>query len=146
MEEKPKLGSDSEGLGFWSAEIGTVGRVSEVNGAEARDVPEFVPTKHEVIQIAKYWERRRLQIQLWFFVTGQSGSSEWRENFYASRRIDRIAGILPEEELNQALEEVKLDSKQEGKFSDEEWDIFKNGTEEQWKSFQDKMRQELESK
>src|SRR5262249_6485136 len=54
MEEKPKLGSDSEGLGFWSAEIGTVGRVSEVNGAEARDVPEFVPTKHEVIQIAKY--------------------------------------------------------------------------------------------
>jgi hypothetical protein len=116
--------------------------INEVNGSEACEVPQFVPTKHELIQIAKYWFQRLLNIQLWFFATGQSGSSEWREDFYAALRIDRIAEIVPEQELNQAIEEVDRDFKQDKKISDEDWNIFKNGTQEQWKSFQDKLWRE----
>jgi hypothetical protein len=52
---KASLSADSEGLGAWGNKIaGTVGHVSEVNGSEACEVPQFVPTKHELIQIAKY--------------------------------------------------------------------------------------------
>ena len=29
--------------------------INEVNGSEACEVPQFVPTKRELIQIAKYW-------------------------------------------------------------------------------------------
>ena len=136
--DKTKLSTDSEGLGAWGNKIaGTVGYVSEVNGSEAREVPEFVPTRHELIQIAKYWYLRQLDNDFYFFVFAQTGSSEWRENAYANRRINRIAEILPEQELNQAIEEVERDFKQD-KISDADWDIFKNGTQEQWKSFQEK--------
>ena len=112
-------------------------------GAVRRE--EFVPTKHELIQIAKYWFQRQLNIQLWFFATGQSGSSECREDFYAALRIHRIAEIVPEQELNQAIEEVERDFKQDKKISDDDWDIFKNGTEEQWNSYQEKFWREFES-
>jgi hypothetical protein len=138
---KARLSDDSEGLGFWGDKKFVVGHVPEVNGLEACDVP----TKHELIQIAKYWLQRVLNIQLWFFATGQRGSSEWREDFYAALRIHRIAAIVPEQELNQAIEEVERDFKQERKISDEDWDIFKNGTQEQWKSFQYKLWREFES-
>jgi hypothetical protein len=119
--------------------------INEVNGSEACEVPQFVPTKHELIQIAKYWFQRLLNIQLWFFATGQSGSSEWREDFYAALRIDRIAEIVPEQELNQAIEEVDRDFKQDKKISDEDWNIFKNGTHEQRMLYQERFWREVES-
>src|SRR4029453_13058818 len=143
---KASLSDDSEGLGYWGNEGFVVGYVPEVNGSEACEVPEFVPTKHELIQITKYWFQRLLNIRFWYFATGQSGSSEWREAAYARRRIDRTAEILPEQELNQAIEEVEHDFKQEHKISDADWDVFKNGTQEQWTSFQDKLRREFESR
>jgi hypothetical protein len=147
---KARLSADSEGLGAWGGVWGNerfvVGHVPEVNGSEACEVPQFVPTKRELIQIAKYWFQRRLDNDFYFFVFGQTGSSEWRTNVYANRRINRIADILPEQELNQAIEEVEHDFKQEHKISDADWDVFKNGTQEQWTSFQDKLRREFESR
>jgi len=141
-----RLNTDSEGLGAWGNKIaGTVGYVSEVNGVEACEIPEFIPTRHELIQIAKYWYLRQLDNDFFFFAFGQTGSSEWRTNVYASLRIDRIAGILPEQELNQAIEEVERDFKQEHKISDADWDIFKNGTQEQWESFWERCWRESES-
>src|SRR5215467_13109917 len=105
---KAKLSTDSQGLGAWGDEkTFVVGHVPEINGSEACEFPEFLPTKHELIQIAKYWLHRLLENQLWVFTTGQSGSSEWREVAYAGRRIDRIAEILPEQALDEAIEEAE---------------------------------------
>jgi len=143
---KARLSDDSEGLGAWGdKKTFVVGYVPEVNGSEACEVPQFVPTKHELIQIAKYWFQRLLNIQFWFSATGQSGSSEWREAAYARRRINRMAEILPEQELNQAIEEVERDFKQERKISDEDWDIFNNGTHEQRMLYQERFWREVES-
>lgn len=63
---------------------------------------------------------------------------------YASRRINRIAQILSEPELNQVIEEVERDFKREHKISDADWDTFKNGTMEQWESYAAKTWQEFE--
>jgi len=143
--DKGKLSTDSEGLGAWGDKTFVVGHVSEVNGSEAyEEVPEFVPTKHELIQIAKYWFLRQLENDFFFFVFAQTGSSEWRESVYASRRINRIAQILSEPELNQVIEEVERDFKREHKISDADWDTFKNGTMEQWESYAAKTWQEFE--
>jgi hypothetical protein len=143
---KATLSADSEGLGAWGdKKTFVVGHVPEVNGSEAFEVPEFVPTKHELIEIAKYWFQRRLDNRFWFFETAQTGSSEWRTNVYAVRRINRMAEIVPEQELDQAIEEVERDFKQERKISDEDWDIFKNGTQEQWELYQERFWREFKS-
>jgi len=141
-----KLSDDSEGLGAWGNEEFVIGRVAEINGSEACEVPQFVPTKHELIQIAKYWLLRLLNNHLWYFETGQTGSSEWRESVYASRRIDRIAEILPEQEFNNVIEEIERDFKQDKKINDADWHIFKNGATEQWNAHQEQFWREFESK
>jgi hypothetical protein len=143
--KKARLSADSEGLGAWGNERFVIGHVPEVNGSEACEVPQFVPTKHELIQIAKYWFQRRLDNDFYLFVFGQTGSSEWRTNVYANRRINRIADILPEQELNQSIEEVEHDFKQEHKISDADWDVFKNGTQEQRMLYQERFWREVES-
>lgn len=145
MDKKPKSSSDSEGVGCWGNSRLVVGYVSEVNGPDACDVPEFVPTKHELIQIAKYWLLCLLDNDFYFFVHGQTSSTEWRINIYSNRRINRIAEILPEQELNEALEEAERDFKQDKKISDDDWDVFKNGTQEQWDSYRERLWREFES-
>lgn len=34
---------------------GFIGCVDEVNGVGAQEIPEFVPTRAELIQLLKYW-------------------------------------------------------------------------------------------
>jgi len=52
---------------------------------------------------------------------------------------------LPEQELNEALEEAERDFKQDKKISDDDWDVFKNGTQEQWDSYRERLWREFES-
>ena len=128
------LTADSEGLGTQS-ETKTF-----VVGEDERESPEFVPTKEEVIHIAKYWVRRRLEVRFWVFKFEQCSRSEWVEGRYALNRIDRIAEILPEQELNKAIDEVEHDFKHD--IGDDVWDIFTNGTEEQRQSYREKLWRE----
>jgi hypothetical protein len=143
---KITFSSDSEGLGFCHAGAFTVGYVPEVNGAEAAEVPEFVATKHELIQLVKYWYGRKFHNTLYYFFLGQSGSSEWRTNKYAERRLDRIGEYVPEKEFSEAIEETEREFKKNWKISDEDWDTFKNGSEEDWQRVQERVNREWESK
>jgi len=143
MDKKRKLSSDSEGLGYWGNANFVVGHVSEVNGTEASEIPEFVPTKHELIQLAKYWIGRSLDNDFFYFTYAQTGSSEWRTNKYADRRIDRAAEILSEDEMKQLIAEAEKDFKEKYGISDEDWNIFKNGSKEEWQAHQDKVQQEI---
>jgi hypothetical protein len=131
---KAKLSTDSGGFGAQSDQK------TFVVGEDEREIPEFVPTKEEVIHLAKYWVRRRLQVRFWVFNFEQCSRSEWCEERYALNRIDQIAEILPEQELNQAIKEAERDFKQD--IGDDVWEIFKNGTEEQCKSYREKLWQE----
>jgi hypothetical protein len=142
-----KLSADSEGLGYWGNKIaGTVGYVSEVNGSEAREVSEFVPTKHELIQITKYWIDRILDNDFFFFTYAQTGSTEWRINSYANRRINRAAEILSAQEFDELIADAERDFRDKYKISDEDWNIFRNGSQEDWQLHQNKVRREFESK
>ena len=142
MDKKRNVSSDSEELDVRRAGGFVIGYVSEVNGPEACEVPEFVPTKHELIQIAKYWLHRRLDNSFFFFTYSQTGSSEWRVNIYAERRIDRAAEILTEEELNELIADAERDYKDKNGITDEVWNIFKNGSKEERETYQDKVQQE----
>jgi hypothetical protein len=46
---------DSHGLGWYGNDRVVIGCVDEVNGPGSIEFPSFVPTRHELVQLAKYW-------------------------------------------------------------------------------------------
>jgi hypothetical protein len=133
MEKTRKLSSDSEELYAWGNELFTVGWVAEVNGPEAVEVSGFIPTKHELKEIVKYWHLRRLYNRFFYwFHYGQSGSTEWRISIYAQRRIARVEELLSEKDVEEAVSDAEGDFKDRYRISDEDWNIYKNGSEEEW--------------
>ena len=66
------------------------GFVSEVNGPDAVEVPDFVPTRHELLQIARYWANVELDLEFLMATTGVVGSDWLRQTSFAGRRLGRI--------------------------------------------------------
>jgi hypothetical protein len=137
VTESFKACPDSEGLGCWGNEKFTVGYVSEVNGPDSEEVPDFVPIRHELIQLVKYWATLDLDDLFDFFLYGQTGSSERRRVAFARRRINRIATVLGEGEVRKAVEEAEQEFSKT--IDPRAWSIFKNGTPEEQEAFQDEV-------
>jgi hypothetical protein len=124
--------SDNDALLPSGNEKVLIGCVDEVNGAGAVEVAEYVPTRHEIMQIVKYWHLRTLDNNWFFFIYGGTGSSEVRLKAFARRRIARADAAIGEEAVDAAIKEARDEFKT--KINDDRlWTIFENGTEEQWK-------------
>lgn len=109
--------------------------VDEVNGAGAEEVPKYVPTRHELIQLVKYWYGRVLDNDFFRFHYGGSDSGELRIGRFAPRRIRRAAAAIGQEVVDRAMKEVRDQFKVKVK-NDRLWDVFENGTAEQWEAVQ----------
>jgi hypothetical protein len=133
---------DSDGLGCLGNENFTIGYVSEVNGPDSAEVPTFVPTRHELIQLVKYWATVVLDDEFFIFVYCQRGSREIRRIPFGRRRICRIATVLGEEAVQRAIDEAEEEYSKTT--SPEAWSIFKNGTTEEQKAFQDEVLRSLD--
>ena len=94
------VNQDNESLHAYGNHRFIIGYVEKVNGSGAEEIPDFVPTRHELLVLAKYWTQERLEQEFWCFCTQSSGSTEWRLSIYAGRRIDRIADLIAEEEVD----------------------------------------------
>ena len=55
MAEHYRGNPDSVGLGWYGDDRILIGYVDEVNGPGSEEVSGFVPTRHELIQLVKYW-------------------------------------------------------------------------------------------
>jgi hypothetical protein len=128
---------DSEGLGISGNGKITIGYVSEVNGPDSGEVPDFIPTRHELIQLVEYWATIDLDDLFHFFLLGQTGSAERRRVEFARHRICRIAAILGEEEVRKAIEEAE--QKYSKTIDPRAWSIFKDGTPEEQDAFQEEV-------
>lgn len=84
-----------------------IGFVNEVNGAGAEEVAGYVPTRREVVELVKYWYSRVLDNDWFYFSCGQAGSSEWRLDVYAQRRISRAAAVIGQEAVDMAIKEAR---------------------------------------
>jgi hypothetical protein len=137
-ENAPHKGNpDSEGLGWYGNDRIVIGCVDEVNGAGSIEFPSFVPTRHELIQLAKYWATVRIDLDFSYFVDGQTGSTEIRLGPFASRRVARIAEALGEEEVAKAVNEAYDEF---GKGIDpRKWRIFREGTPEEQQALQEEF-------
>jgi len=139
--ENRKACPDSEGLGFRANQGFTVGYVDEVNGPNSVEMPEFVPTRYELIQLAKYWATIVIDLRFDYFLYTQTGSSEYRRSVFAKRRIARIAEILGQEEVNKMIDQAY---EEYGKNQNARaWSIFLNGTPEEQEAFQDEVQEKI---
>ena len=135
--QKRKACPDSEGLGFWGTDKFTVGYVDEVNGPDSVEMPEFVPTRYELIQLAKYWANIAIDLNFYCFVMGGEGTSDLRLQAFAKRRVGRIGKILGTEEINKIVDQAH---EEYGRKQDPRaWAIFTNGTPEEKEAFQDAL-------
>jgi hypothetical protein len=142
MAKKIVQNVDNEHLLPWGNEKFVIGYVESVNGSGAEEVPGFVPTRHELIELVKYWYGRWLGNDYFYFLTGQTGSTENRENPFAARRIDRIQTVLGQETVDRAIAAVMA------KFSEgiapETWNIFLNGDQAQRQAVQERFHEDIE--
>jgi hypothetical protein len=105
------------------------GRVDEVNGAGAEEIPAFNATRHELLQLAKYWAHTVLDVEYFRFISGSIGSLDMRLEPFANRRISRIARFLGQEEVQKVIDEVEREF---GKAQDPKmWEIFLHGTSDE---------------
>ena len=122
--------ADNESVMPWGGKGIIVGFVNEVNGPDAAEISGFVPTRHELIVLVEYWQRRALETEWWWFRTGQVGSSETRLQAFAIRRVNRIYDLIGQGEVQQAIDGVYAEF---GKHEDQRlWDIFLHGDSAAW--------------
>lgn len=131
--------SDNEGLGSghdggYYVEDQSFGlhnpTVDEVNGKGAEEVHDFVPTRHELLQLARYWEEVEIGRRYLWFTMGVIGSSDTRQVMFAQRRLSRIATILGKDAVDKVIEEVMQKMANETQ-SSPAWRAFLSGTEEE---------------
>ena len=117
------------------------GYVVEVNGELAEEIPDFVPTRDELFQLAKYWTKVERDIEFFRFRFRMTGSSEVRRATFARRRIARIESLVGKDLVKMAKEEAYAEV---GKEQDpREWDIFLNGTDEERNDLQAKIARDI---
>src|SRR5258708_3155089 len=106
-ETKTKLtivqNKDNASLLPYAAGGGIIGCVDQVNGPGAEEIKGYIPTKHELIQLVRFWYRECLDNRWKFFSFGQSGSSESRLGRFAMRRIKRAKALIGAVAVDQAI-------------------------------------------
>ena len=126
------LNADNDRLLPWGNQTFRVGFVDEVNGPGAAEAAAYVPTRHEVVELVKYWYRRVLDNSCFFFIFGGTGSSEWRVSAFADRRFNRAEAAIGRESVDAAIEEAIEAFRTKVVKDDRLWHIFENGPQEQW--------------
>ena len=148
LRESKGSNRDTEGLGTVRVAGGAfiIGSVDEINGAGGEELPNFVPTRHELVQLAKFWAMERLDHDFIWFLYQQTGSSEWRRSVYIDRRLGRLGEILGSEAMDAAWADVvALFRKRSPKITDEDWRVFMDGTNEEQEAWRDKVFREEET-
>jgi len=82
------------------------GCVDAINGLGGTEVPGFVPTRHELIQIVKFWYDELSYLHQKRVDFGVLGSSEYRTMAFGIKRIERARTVLGEEGVDKAMQEV----------------------------------------
>ena len=119
-----------------------IGYLDDINGSGAEEMEGFLPTQHELIQLAKYWAKVAIDIEYFWFCYQQTGSTEIRRGPFARRRVARIAHLLGEDVVNKAKEEAY---EEYGKDQDPRiWNVFLNGTREEREAVQDEIAQKMQ--
>ncbi|MCH8055973.1 MAG: hypothetical protein IH857_07470 [Deltaproteobacteria bacterium] len=99
--------------------------VNIIQCSGAKEVPGFVPTRHELVHLVEHWAGVRLGTIFKVFQTGVIGSSDISQVSFAEERIRSIELLLGEEEVNRVIAQVA--SEYEEWVDKRDWEIFLHG-------------------
>jgi hypothetical protein len=135
---------DSDGLGKMNVGPFIVGTVDAINADDGQESHDFVPTRHELKQLAGYWAEERLAHDHEWFVYQCTGSSEWRWSTFIDRRLNRLAEILGDDAMKEVWDKA-IASYRRGcpGLTDEDWRIFTCGTDEEQEAWRQAYRRHL---
>lgn len=128
-----QFSADSAGLQPLVGAGCIIGAADEVNGQGALEAPQFVPTRHELLGLAKVWARKAWELEFAAFVTETASSYDSRVISFAWRRVNRIASVLGEKKVDAILtdlrEEILSEERTRGEGRD--WKVFFLGSAEE---------------
>ena len=101
------------------------------SGFAGNEIENFVATKDELFQLAKYWAEKAIGYEFFDFLT-QSFSGD---QDCAWHRVSKIADLLGEEESQKAVNEAYEECGEV--FHRQAWDVFMKGNKEERKAFQE---------
>ena len=136
-----RLSEDARDLGPMQAGPFVIGRVDEIVGEGGVEVPGYVVTKYELIQIVKHWTAEIIDLDFSYFLNGCTGSSEWRTRDYANRRLNTIVKAIGEEEVTKAVRHAEQ-AFAKG-VDPQAWKIFTEGSKEEQEDFQQEVQEKL---
>jgi hypothetical protein len=95
-------------------------------------VPEFVVTRQELRQLARYWYDERIVHDFWFFIYQTTGGSDLCEHFMIKDHLSRLTQVLGRKAMQEAWDDaVKSVRERNPDITDEDWRVFTSGTEDE---------------
>ena len=140
-ESNDQITDEARGLAPLHVKGTTIGHVDEIRGGGGVEVPGFVPTKHELLRIVRYWATEIIDLDFRYFLYTCTGSSEWRTREFANRRLSKIASFVGAEEVRKAFSEAEETYARN--VGERPWRIFKEGTAEEQQRYQEEVQERL---
>jgi hypothetical protein len=141
-DQTHKLSKDARGLGPRQTGPFAFGVVNMIVGEGGVEVPGFVPTKNEILQLVRYWATEIIGLDFSFFLYGATGSSEWRTREFANRRLNTISKLIGQQEVTTAVEQARETFAK--RVDARTWKVFWEGTKEEQEEFQQYVQEQLE--
>ena len=136
-----KLSDDAQNLGPIPVRGVMLGAVDMIVGEGGLEVPEFVVTKQELLELARYWATEITERDFTFFLYGSTGSSEVHSQVFAHRRLNRIRNLIGQDEVAKAFTQAELDFAK--RVDQHAWQIFMTGTETEQEDFRNKIQEKV---
>ena len=103
------------------------------------ECPEYVPTRHELLELARYWYEKRLSTYADCFYYEITDSYESRMLSYAERRLGRIAAAIGRAAMDAIVVEVEVEYQQR---MGGDWEVVADGSPEQRETVRERVENE----
>ena len=87
---------------------------------------DYAPTRHELIQLARYWVREDLRFVVDYYLFGFTSCSQSKLVAFGGDRLRQLEKILGDEAVQTVVEQVEDEYR--WSLGDKIWKIFKEGT------------------
>src|SRR5215510_3567144 len=91
----------NEHLMLLSTDMFVFGYVDEAADSEVAD---FVPIRHELVQLVRYWGQTMLENDWCYFCACHDGCGDWTERKFAGLRLGRLAHVLGDPEVDRIVD------------------------------------------
>jgi hypothetical protein len=108
-------------------------------------VPEYVPTRRELKQLAVNWAVEYIANRFWWFAHQQTGAAERWERDEALIHLNRLSEILGSELMEIVWADAYASYRERHpKITGADWRVFTKGTDEEQEAWRDKVFREEE--